>query len=136
ATINPAPDASGWNNSPVTVSFNCSDSLSGVASCSSPVSVTNEITGDVITGTAADVAGNTASTSVTVNISFNYFLIRSYGGKCLDYGISPSGDRGVFLNDCPNAHPVRVAEVNANHDVLLYAGNSVIGINIPQTITT
>src|SRR5215469_7326493 len=101
------------------------------------------------------------------NISFNYFKIRSWQtnpagdpsqtGKCLDYGISPTGNAGVFLNDCSAAHLVRVMELPElayppdghtcqyqdaqvppncfHHEVLLYAGKSVLGLNIPQTIS-
>jgi len=165
-SINPPPDAGGYNSGPVTVTFTCADALSGVASCSSPVSVTQEGTAQV-PGTATDVAGNTASTMVAVNISFNYFKIRSWQtnpagdpsqtGKCLDYGISPTGNAGVFLNDCSAAHLVRVMELPElayppdghtcqyqdaqvppncfHHEVLLYAGKSVLGLNIPQTIS-
>jgi hypothetical protein len=142
ATVTPPPDASGWNSSAVTVNFACSDALSGVASCATPVMVTNEVVNDVITGMATDLAGNTASASVTVNISFNFFLVRSYmdaasgrgQGKCLDYGTPPNGSATVFLNDCGSAHPVRVTEADGNHDVVLHAGNQVIGIHNPQVI--
>lgn len=68
AAVSPAPNAAGWNNSNVTVSFTCSDSLSGVASCPSPVTVTTEGANQAISGTATDVAGNTTSTSATVNL--------------------------------------------------------------------
>jgi len=39
-TSSPAANAAGWNNSNVTASFPCSDSLSGIASCTAPVTVT------------------------------------------------------------------------------------------------
>jgi hypothetical protein len=163
-SINPPPDAGGYNSSAVTVNFTCADALSGVASCSPAVSVTTEGTTQV-PGTATDVAGNTASITITVNISFNYFKIQSWqtgpngnaaspSGKCLDYGTSPSGNGAtVFLNDCTNANAIRVVEVGDNtdsqgnvyrlgsrgihlaHEVMLFAGRSVIGIHNPQTIT-
>src|SRR5207245_4034257 len=87
-----------------------------------PVSVTSEGSTPE-TGTAVDVAGNTASVTITVNISLSYFKIQSWqtgpagnpqspSGKCLDYGASPSGNgASVFLNDCANAHPIRVFEI-------------------------
>jgi choice-of-anchor C domain-containing protein len=59
--------ASGWSNTDVTVSFVCSDSLSGVASCPAPVTVRAEGI-STVTGTATDNAGNSASTSMTVRI--------------------------------------------------------------------
>jgi hypothetical protein len=120
-SINPPPDVSGYNSSAARATFTCADALSGVASCSPPVTVTTEGSFPE-TGTAVDVAGNTASVTITVNISFNYFKIRSWQtnpggdplqtGKCLDYGVSPSGNgASVFLNDCGSAHPIRVAEI-------------------------
>ncbi|MFZ1010564.1 MAG: Ig-like domain-containing protein [Candidatus Sulfotelmatobacter sp.] len=68
-TVSPSPDASGWNNSAVTVTFTCSDSLSGVASCPPPQTVSTAGAGQVISGTVTSVAGNTATAQVTVNIS-------------------------------------------------------------------
>jgi hypothetical protein len=156
-TISPPPDDGGWNSSAVTVTFSCGDALSGVASCSSPVAVTTEGAGQVITGTATDIAGNTATIDVRVNISFNFFLVRSWQvgpngnasspqGKCLDYGASPSGNGAtVFLNDCASAHAVRVVEITParvgsrgmtlNHEVMLFAGKQVIGIYVPKLVS-
>jgi hypothetical protein len=68
ATASPAANAASWNNTAVTVSFQCDDATSGVASCSSPVTVTTEGAGQVVTGKAVDLAGNVATTSVTLNI--------------------------------------------------------------------
>lgn len=170
AAIDPLPDAAGWNSSAVRVTFACADALSGVASCSPPVTLSSEVVGKVVTGTATDVAGNTATVSATVNISFTFFKVRSWQtnlpgdplqtGKCLDYGASSSGT-SVFLNDCVNAHSVRVVEISPRdqtdaqgnlialcqqdnppnppiphtfcHEVMLFAGNQVIGIDAPQT---
>jgi hypothetical protein len=50
ATLTPPPNAAGWNNTDVTVSFQCSDMTSGIASCSGPVVVTTEGAGHVVTG--------------------------------------------------------------------------------------
>src|SRR5215470_11664557 len=36
ATVSPSPNAAGWNNTNVTVTFVCSDATSGVASCTAP----------------------------------------------------------------------------------------------------
>ncbi|MFZ0321553.1 MAG: IPT/TIG domain-containing protein [Candidatus Sulfotelmatobacter sp.] len=68
ATAAPAPDSSGWNNTAVTVSYTCTDSLSGVASCPTPQTVSTQGSQQVVTGTATDKAGNSASASVTLNI--------------------------------------------------------------------
>lgn len=68
AALVPAANSSGWNNSSVTVNFACSDALSGVAQCASPVTLTHEGAAQTANGSATDIAGNTASTSSTVNI--------------------------------------------------------------------
>lgn len=67
ATASPAPNAAGWNNSNVTVTFVCSDATSPVT-CPGPTTVSTEGANQVISGTATDAAGNTASTSVTINL--------------------------------------------------------------------
>lgn len=68
AVISPTPNSANWNNTDVTVSFTCSDAGSGVAICPAPIHVTAEGANQVFTGSATDVAGNTATTSVTLNI--------------------------------------------------------------------
>jgi PKD repeat protein len=68
ASRSPSPNAYGWNNSNVTVSFQCSDGLSGVASCSTDRTVSSEGRDQAITGYAEDRAGNTSSTTVYVSI--------------------------------------------------------------------
>ncbi|MEE8573915.1 MAG: Ig-like domain-containing protein, partial [Thermodesulfobacteriota bacterium] len=67
-SLSTEPNGAGWHSQDVTVSFTCSDPTSGVASCSSPVTVSTEGAGQEITGTATDVAGNTATASVTINL--------------------------------------------------------------------
>jgi hypothetical protein len=61
----PAGNAAGWNNTDVTVSFTCTDADSGVASCSAPTTLTMEGANQSVTGTATDVAGNSASATVS-----------------------------------------------------------------------
>jgi hypothetical protein len=58
----------GWNNTNVTVTFMCADATSGIASCTAPQTVTTEGAGQVVTGTATDNAGNTASDPASVSI--------------------------------------------------------------------
>lgn len=70
----------------------------------------------------------------------------SPSGKCLDYGVSPSNNGAtVFLNDCSKAHPIRVVELPPqrvaadgtprNHEIMLFAGGSVIGVHHPLSNT-
>jgi hypothetical protein len=61
----PAGNAAGWNNTDVTVSFTCTDADSGVASCSAPTTLSMEGANQSVTGTATDVAGNSASATVS-----------------------------------------------------------------------
>jgi len=68
AATSPTPNGKGWNNSNVTVTLTCNDSLSGIGSCTPPVTVSADGANQVISGTATDIAGNTASTSVTVSL--------------------------------------------------------------------
>ncbi|MBI2678341.1 MAG: hypothetical protein HYX28_06135, partial [Candidatus Koribacter versatilis] len=68
AGVAPAPNAAGWNANNVTVTFSCSDATSGIAQCPPALTVSTEGKNQVITGTAVDLAGNTASTAVSVSI--------------------------------------------------------------------
>ena len=68
ASIDPPANGTGWHHTEATVSFTCSDTLSGIASCHGPVAVTTEGANQTVTGTAVDNAGNTATTAATVNL--------------------------------------------------------------------
>jgi hypothetical protein len=68
-SASPAPNPHGWNNTGVAVSFSCSDSLSGVAFCSSDEMLSSEGANQSATGTAEDNAGNSETATVSgVNI--------------------------------------------------------------------
>ena len=70
-TRTPAANANGWNNTDVGVNFTCNDEAggSGIASCTGSTTLTAEAAHQSATGTAFDVAGNTASATVSdVNI--------------------------------------------------------------------
>ena len=67
-TIDPPANAAGWHHAAATVTFECSDDLSGVASCPDPVTVSGEGADQEVVGTAVDVAGNSASVTVMLDI--------------------------------------------------------------------
>jgi microsomal dipeptidase-like Zn-dependent dipeptidase len=56
----PVPNASGWNNTDVTVDFTCTDDLSGVADCSGDEVIATEGGNQVRIGNVTDRAGNSA----------------------------------------------------------------------------
>jgi RHS repeat-associated protein len=68
ATSTPLPNANGWNNGDVTVTFTCSDARSGIATCPAPDVVTSEGADQIVSGTATDRAGNTATASVGIDL--------------------------------------------------------------------
>ena len=67
ASVAPAPNAAGWNNSPVTVSFQCTGGLDPV-SCPSSQTVNADGANQTITGTAIDAVGTAVSASAIVNL--------------------------------------------------------------------
>jgi hypothetical protein len=82
SSIDPTANVNGWNNSDVTVSFDCDDALSGIATCTNPVTVSTEGANQSVSGTAVDVADNTAATTTTVNIDKTV--------PTIDYSVSPA----------------------------------------------
>jgi hypothetical protein len=79
----------------VTVTFTCSDKTSGVASCPAPVTISTEIANKLVSGTATDLAGNTATASVNINLDMTPPTITGI--------VSPAPDAGGY-----NSGPVTV----------------------------
>jgi hypothetical protein len=52
----------------VTVSFSCADDVSGVATCTTPITVRTEGANQAVNGTATDLARNQATTTRTVSV--------------------------------------------------------------------
>lgn len=67
-SVNPPPNANGWENTDTTVTWSAVDPLSGVAVVSGPVTLSTDGAGQVVRGDASDLAGNVAAGSVTVNL--------------------------------------------------------------------
>ncbi len=78
-SVAPTANAAGWNNTAVTVSFDCTDDWSGVASCTDPVSLSSEGAGQQVDGTGVDVAGNSSTTSVFVDIDLTFPIVDIVG---------------------------------------------------------
>jgi hypothetical protein len=62
------PNQHGWYNAPVTVTFAAADAKAGIASCSQPVTLSQDGIAQTITGYAMNYAGDSASVPVTLNI--------------------------------------------------------------------
>jgi hypothetical protein len=74
ALAKPGDNAAGWNKSAVTVTFSGTDSVSGVASCSAPVSFPNQGTDFAASGTCANNAGLVSLTATASNIDIDLTL--------------------------------------------------------------
>jgi hypothetical protein len=64
----PAPNQNGWHNGKVSITFAAVDALSGVATVTPPLTVGTEGAAQAFSGTATDLAGNSATTVRVVNI--------------------------------------------------------------------
>jgi predicted outer membrane repeat protein len=63
-TVTTLPNDSGWYNSDVTVHFTAEDAQSGVSTVTPDQTLTAEAANQFVTGTAVDIAGNTATVTV------------------------------------------------------------------------
>lgn len=69
ATASPPPNADGWHNTQVVVTFTGTDSLSGLAGCDVPVPLATDGAGQSATGECTDNAGNVGSdTDIDIDI--------------------------------------------------------------------
>jgi hypothetical protein len=92
----PAANQYGWNNTDVAVSFLCGDALSGVATCGpTPQVISTEGINQSRSGTAVDLAGNTASTAVGgINIDKTPPVLTGLPENCV---LSPPSHKMVFI---------------------------------------
>jgi hypothetical protein len=87
-TISPAPNAAGWNNTDVTVTFTGTDSGgSGLASVVGNTTITTDTAGQTVTGTATSNAGLTATDTVTIK--------RDTVGPTMTYTLTPATPNGL-----------------------------------------
>ena len=89
------PDANGWYNHPLSVSFDGSDVTSGIESCSGPQTYSGPDGGGSITGSCRDRAGNVAGRSLGVAYDATAPLV------------TPSPARSADVNGWYN-HPLTV----------------------------
>ncbi len=65
------PNAFGWNNTDVTVTFSGNDSLSGIASCDAPITRSSEGTNQSASGTCKDKADNVSDPASVTGIDID-----------------------------------------------------------------
>jgi RHS repeat-associated protein len=67
-SIDPPANAAGWHRTAARVEFTCADASSGIATCQPPIEVALEGAAQAIHGAATDLAGNTATATVSLNV--------------------------------------------------------------------
>ncbi|TML32047.1 MAG: hypothetical protein E6G35_03040, partial [Actinobacteria bacterium] len=149
-TQSPPPNVNGWNNGNVTVTFSCADALSGLASCTGPQTVTSEGSGQPVTGTATDNAGNTATDPATVSIDKTPPTISAVPDRPANANGWYDGDVTVTfacadglsgVDTCPAAKSLgEGADQSASGTAVDAAGNTasagLSGINVDKTPPT
>jgi hypothetical protein len=120
AAVSPLPGSNGVVTAPATITFTCSDALSGTDSCPSPITVSTAGAGQVFNGTATDKAGNTASTSVTLSVQLSPLAIsaspapppNAAGWNNSDVTVSFLCSGGVPPLQCPAPQTISVEGAN------------------------
>jgi hypothetical protein len=97
-TQSPLANANGWNNTDVRVSFVCDDARSGIASCTPDKVVSDEGKDQLVTGTATDNAGNTATDPATVSIDKTAPKVAASADRAANGNLAANGN-GWYADD-------------------------------------
>ncbi len=142
AAAAPAPSAKGWNNTNVTVTFTCTDALSGVDLCDSPQVISREGIGVVATGDTVDKAGNHAQATKSLHIDKTApttpagltATTPAAGRIDLAWTAATDGGSGVAGyalercagNGCANFAPIAAPAATSHSDTGLAAGTTYV----------
>ncbi|MGH2472949.1 MAG: hypothetical protein ACRDG6_11175 [Candidatus Limnocylindria bacterium] len=126
ATVSPAPNGAGWNNTNASLIWTVSDAESGIPSPSCPPeTLAAETTGAVRTCTATNGVGLTASQSVTVQIDKSAPVL-SYTGNAGTYGVDETIEitcrasdalSGIATSTCPSFSGAAYASGPGDHSL-------------------
>ena len=119
ASVTPAA-VNGVVTLPAVVSFTCSDALSGTASCPASINVTTAGANEHFSGTATDKAGNSASTTLTLNVQQTALSVsasaapaaNAAGWNNSDVTVSFTCAGGVPPLQCPASQTVSLEGAN------------------------
>jgi hypothetical protein len=135
AIVTPEPNAYVWHNTDVTVEFVCSDTISGIMSCTDPVLIQTEDSAQVISGTAVDYAGNTASTSVVINLDKSAPLVTIASPLPEStLGTTPADVRGMVIDSLSGIDVVMCNGIPSSWSVLTDSFSIYIPLTIGQNI--
>lgn len=152
ASAFPPANENGWRNTIVAVAFDCADTLSGMDQCAGATELSTEGTGQSVSGTAVDLAGNTATATIDdINIDWTPPSISASASPAPD--ANGLNDPGVDVNfvcsddlsgmaDCPANIVLDSVGLNQSADgqAMDMAGNvasaAVDGINIGRPAVT
>jgi hypothetical protein len=133
-TLDPAPNADGWNKAEVTVRFVCSDAVSGVSGCPANHTVTTDGFNQPVERTVTDRAGNSAPVNASVNIDrAPPVLTLASPPDNLSAFTSPIGAAGTVFDSlsgvasvaCNNS-PATVADANIACSIALTPGGNTL----------
>ena len=129
----PAPNAFGWNNGGVTVSFLCSDGLSGLAPGSppAPTVVATDGFNQSVTGTCRDVADNTAAATVTgINVDATPPSVTGTPDRAPDRGVWYNHALTVFWQGADALSGIQGCSLPST-----YSGPDSAGVSLTGTCT-